>query len=61
MEKIAVNYVKLFPTRKAAETIALWIGEARVCPLVDSDREQIGFIVEHRSGEARLSVAGRWI
>ncbi|MDE0371611.1 MAG: hypothetical protein OXI73_03585 [Rhodospirillales bacterium] len=61
MEKIAVDRIELFPTRKAAEIMALWIGEARVCPLVDSDREQLGFIVEHQSGEARLSVAAQWI
>ncbi len=45
----------------AAEAAADRIGEARACPLVDTDREPVGWIVEHRSGAARLSVAGEWI
>ena len=54
-QKIRVERVKLFETLPAAETAADRIGEARACPLVDTDREPVGWIVEHRSGAARLS------
>ncbi len=60
-QKIQVERVKLFETLPAAEAAADRIGEARACPLVDTDHEPVGWIVEHRSGGARLSVAGEWI
>ena len=34
--------------------------DARACPLVDTDHEPVGWIVEHRNGAARLSVTGEW-
>ncbi len=60
-QKIRVERVKLFETLPAAETAADRIGDARACPLVDTDHEPVGWIVEHRSGAARLSVTGEWI
>ena len=60
-QKIRVERVKLFETLPAAETAADRIGDARACPLVDTDHERVGWIVEHRSGAARLSVTGEWI
>ncbi|MCY4480356.1 MAG: hypothetical protein OXB97_10710 [Rhodospirillales bacterium] len=60
-QKIKVERLKLFETLPAAEAAADWIGEARAFPLVDMDREPVGWIVEHRSGAARLSVTGEWI
>ena len=60
-QKIRVERVKLFETLPAAEAAADGIGEARACPLVDADHEPVGWIVEHRSGAARLSVTGEWI
>ena len=61
-QKIRVERVELFETLPAAETAADGIGNARACPLVDTDdREPVGWIVEHWSGAARLSVTGEWI
>ena len=61
-QKIRVERVELFETLPAAETAADRIGEARACPLVDTDdREPVGWIVEPWRGAARLSVTGEWI
>ena len=60
-QKIRVERVKLFETLPAADAVADRIGNAHACPLVDTDREPVGWIVEHRSGAARLSVTGEWI
>ena len=55
------DQVQVFETREAARTVATAIGDARELPVVDADREPVGYVVEHRSGAARLSVAGEWI
>ena len=61
LNKIRIERVKLFETLQAAEAAADRVGNADACPLVDTDRELVGWIVEHRSGAARLSVTGEWI
>lgn len=60
-QKISLERVAFFGTKAAAETVADRIADARTCPVVDLDREPVGWIVEHRSGEARLSESGEWI
>ena len=60
-QKAPVERVACFGVEAAARAVADRIADARICPVVNLDREPVGWIVEHRSGEARLSEAGEWI
>ena len=60
-QKIPLERVACFSAKAAAQAVADRIRDARPCPLVDVDREPVGWIVEHRSGDARLSETGEWI
>ncbi len=60
-QKIPVERVAFFGTKAIAEIVADRIVDARTCPVVNLEREPVGWIVEHRSGELRLSEAGEWI
>ena len=60
-QKRQIERVAFFGTKAAAEILADRIAEARTCPVVNLDKERVGWIVEHRSGELRLSEAGEWI
>lgn len=53
--------VALFSAKATAQAVADRIGDARTCPVVNLDRDPVGWIVEHRSGDARLSETGEWI
>ena len=60
-QKTPAERVALFATKAAAEAVADRIGDARACPVVDVDREPVGWMIEHRSGDMRLSETGEWI
>ena len=59
--KVPAERVACFGTKASAGAVADRLGDARTCPVVNVDREPVGWIVEHRSGEARLSETGEWI
>ena len=60
-QKIPLARVALFSVEAIAQAVADCIGDPRTCPVVDLDRAPVGWIVEHRSGEARPSETGEWI
>ena len=60
-EKVPAERVALFSTKAAAGAVADRLGDARPCPVVSVDREPVRWIVEHRSGDIRLSETGEWI
>ena len=59
--KIPAERVAFFGTKAAAGAVAERLGDARPCPVVSVDREPVGWIVEHWSGDMRLSETGEWI
>ena len=60
-QKIAHERVALFSVEAIAQAVADRICDARTCRVVNLEREPVGWIVEHRSGEVRLSEAGESI
>ena len=61
MDTTLIDRVQLFQSRGFAETAAALLRDAHVMPVVNLEREPVGYLVEHVSGEARLSTEGEWI